>query len=177
MPFKAMLKKKHIMIDLETLSTHQNAVIVQIGAVKFDFNGGMTDEFLINIDMQDSMKYHLHIEKETVEWWAKQDKEIRMSWQTDKHTLKDAMTQFNGFVDTQSLLWSNGAPFDMSILRWSIEEVGLKRGWSWWNEIDFRSLNTLFDNRLPKGNTHNAMDDCKHQIGHLMNFMKMLSDS
>ena len=43
-------KQTHIMIDLETLSTRAHATILSIGAVKFNIQDGIFEEFYINVD-------------------------------------------------------------------------------------------------------------------------------
>ena len=68
------------MLDLETLSTRPNSVILTIGAVKFDPFGGDIDTknglyYRVNVDEQLAMDRH--VLESTVEWWGKQDPEVR----------------------------------------------------------------------------------------------------
>lgn len=160
-----ILKLNHISLDIETFSTHQNAVIVQIGACKFNFNDGIASKFLVNIDPNSGVKHGLHIEKSTVAWWLKQDKAVIASLRDNPQPLPDALIQLNNWIglDNRQLIWSNGCVFDMGILRSNYEKCGIQRNWPYYNEMDFRTVSTLLDIKLSKGNTHNALEDAVNQ--------------
>jgi hypothetical protein len=68
-----------IMIDIETLSTNSNALILCIGAIKFNTKGDISqtnieelEKFYCLIDIEDSKKYSLDIAEKCIEWWNKQ---------------------------------------------------------------------------------------------------------
>ena len=63
---------RHVVLDLETLSTRSNAAIVSIGAVAIE-NLEVVDEFYVNVDPSTCKEAGLHIDPLTVEWWAEQD--------------------------------------------------------------------------------------------------------
>ena len=170
-----ILNKEHMMVDVETLSTKQNAVIVQIGAVSFTLEDGITDRFLVNIDSADALKHNCVVDKETLVWWSKQPEAIRKSWQIDKRTLHEGMTQLNSWLKPEALLWANGVPFDIGLIRWSLEQCGIERNWSYWNEMDFRTINTFFDYKMPKMNSHNALADAEAQANHLLKLFKEIA--
>ena len=67
---------KHIVVDLETLSTHSNACIVSIGACLVE-NLEITDTFYINVNGVEGRQAGLHVEPETIKWWEEQSKEAR----------------------------------------------------------------------------------------------------
>ena len=71
---------EQIMVDLETISTANNAVIVSIGATRFTLHEGIIDKFSINVDPFDAKKYGLHIDPDTIAWWKKQPKEVSDLW-------------------------------------------------------------------------------------------------
>jgi hypothetical protein len=69
-----------IMLDLETLSTRPESVILTIGAVKFDPWGEDVDTdnvlyYRVNVDEQLAMDRH--VLESTIEWWGKQPEEVR----------------------------------------------------------------------------------------------------
>jgi len=172
-----MITDHGIMVDIETLSTDINATIVQIGALKFNLDKGIHDTFLVNI-LPEPKKYNTHVSKDTLEWWMKQPKEIRMSWQVDQLPLPEALTKFNGWLSKFGKAWMycNGLSFDYPAIRWSYNQTGIKQNWDYWKEVDSRTINSLFDYRLPPGNNHNALDDATHQATHLLKLFKSFSE-
>lgn len=161
-----LLNKTFVMVDLETWSTKQNATIIQIGACEFTIGGGITREFLINVDGRTSVQeYGFNVDRSTLQWWSEQAPEVRASLNENKHHITDALTKFNewiGPVDGKFFI-SNGAVFDFGILRSSYEVTGIERPWPYWVEMDLRTIATVVDVKLSKGNTHNALEDCKNQ--------------
>lgn len=69
--------KNRIMVDLETLGTAPGSVILSIGAVRFDVEEGLLDEFYVNIDVESSQRLGLTIDGATVMWWMKQSDAAR----------------------------------------------------------------------------------------------------
>ena len=62
---------KHIMVDIETLSTAVNAAVLSIGAVEFDpMSGKIEREFYHELDL--SEQANRHIDVNTMQWWVKQ---------------------------------------------------------------------------------------------------------
>ena len=68
-------EKYQVMIDIETLSTKNNAAILSIGAVKFNIKSGVIDTYYQNIDASTAKKFNRDIDKSTLEWWSKQNPE------------------------------------------------------------------------------------------------------
>ena len=164
------------MLDLETLSTDPNAVIVTIAAVRFSLslNNNETEDFFVNINPLSSKSYGLHINKNTLDWWKNQKPDALKAWQHSQVDLSEAVTKFLEFTgddDKYSHYWANGMSFDEPILRTSIKVVGKKEPWKYWNFHDARTAYYLanFNTRdAPRvGNYHSALDDCKTQISWL----------
>jgi hypothetical protein len=175
----AIFNKNHVMVDCETLSTHQNAVIVSIGAVKFSFEDGLKEEFLVNIDVKDSVKNGFHIEQSTVDWWKKQPLEVRQAWTKDPQPVKESIAAFNEFIgtDTKQLIWCLGAAFDFGIVRNHLERFDMKRNWAYWSECDVRTVFTLLGIRNDKirktqSGYHSALEDAKAQTLTLIDAFK-----
>ena len=68
-----------IMIDLETLSTRNDAVILTIGAVKFNINKELdkTKQLYMRINLQSCKNLKMHTDRSTVKWWKEQSKEAQ----------------------------------------------------------------------------------------------------
>ena len=137
---------------------------------------GIYETFTVNIDSGESKIFNTHIDINTLLWWSERPVEIRRGWQTDKVGLIEALTKLNNFLDEKTNTWCNGGSFDFPILDYSFKACGLTKKWKYWDEIDVRSISTFLDYKLPKGNTHNALEDCKHQTGHLLRLFKEMSE-
>ncbi len=85
-----------VMLDLETIGQHSNAVIVSIGAVFFNpLTGNIGAEFYQVIDIEDAMKYG-EVDGSTLKWWMKKSDEARSVFNVnDSMPLKDALLEFN----------------------------------------------------------------------------------
>ena len=96
-----------VMIDLETLSTRPNAIILTIGAVRFDRNGPQKpleelDTFYRRIQMQTCIEVGLHHCKETTKWWLSQDTEAKKEAfkMEGRVPLKEMLTDFTNWFGT-----------------------------------------------------------------------------
>ena len=85
---------KQVVVDLETLSTHANACIVSIGAVLIE-DLEIVDTFYTNVDANTCKEVGLHIEKDTLNWWAEQPQEIREAWLKNPQPLSKALLDFS----------------------------------------------------------------------------------
>ena len=116
---------KHLMVDMETLATTPNSVVLSLGAVHFDPYSnhiGDTLYFRINIDEQDSR----HIDPDTIDWWSKQDPKIMEEAfsANDRIGFNDAINLFHKFAWGCDAFWSNGASFDLVIIEDMYRQIG-----------------------------------------------------
>lgn len=164
--------KPHVMIDIETLSQHQNAVILSIGACKFTFENGITDKFYINVDPRSCKEYGLHIQQSTVDWWKQQSEEARNALKEDQRPLPEALAKLNDFVgrDKNQFLWANGSVFDFGILTSAYQacKMDTEKNWRYWQELDARTIYTFAGVRNDKirkeeSGHHNALADAISQ--------------
>ena len=107
-------KFEHIMIDLETLSSRHDALILSIGAVAFNEEEIFEPGFYaaISIDSQVE-KYGRHISDDTVAWWGKQSPEARKVL-TDKKAIElpkalKALSEYLRDV-AEPKIWGYGRP-------------------------------------------------------------------
>ena len=111
----------NITFDLETLGNTANAPIVQIGAVKFDDDGTITDKFKKNIDLDSLEGLGFRIDYNTLEWWFSQSHEaITSVFNTDnlnRVSLSKALYEFHQWIGKTAdyRYWSH-ATFDPPIL-------------------------------------------------------------
>lgn len=161
----------NIMVDLETMGTQHNAAIVSIGAVVFDKDKGLGEEFYTAVALQSCARYGLTVTPNTIMWWLKQGQEARDAITADTAVdIKAALEAFTEFARRQgeegAVIWGNGATFDNVILRSAYEQTQLPAPWKFWNDRCYRTLKGLYPEvKLPDrgGVHHNALDDAKYQ--------------
>ncbi|QTV06039.1 3'-5' exonuclease [Faecalibacter bovis] len=161
----------NIMLDIETLSTDFDAVIISIGAVRFDLSTGIKgDTFYRKIDKQSCVDVGLKINPETVDWWMNQDEKARQEFlsKSDRISISDGLIELSEFILKEDFVWSNGATFDLVILRSAYKACQIDLPWEFYNEKDVRTLAGLVpevkENEPFVGVKHHPVSDCIHQI-------------
>jgi len=170
-----------LMLDIESLGNKKDFVITQLAAVPFDRVSGETGpEFMINIDIQDSLNLGYKVDASTIMWWMEQDEDARRSLiegQKKAVRVDHALFEFRAYL--QSLqpstlrVWGNGATFDISALKTYYYNLGSKvLPWKHTLERDVRTL-VEFHPEIKdawlgnfQGTKHDPVADCKNQIGY-----------
>lgn len=171
----------NIMIDIETLSTEFDAVILSIAAVRFDISTGIkSDNFYTKIDKQSCVDVGLKIDPDTVDWWMNQEEKARQEFLStvDRKFLKDALKELSDFILEDDKVWSNGSTFNLVILRNAYKACKMDLPWQFYNERDVRTLSdlipTIKENEPFVGTKHNPLWDCSHQIKYCSKVYKQL---
>lgn len=165
----------HVMIDLETLGTSHDAVILSIGAVKFDPNTIdliAEDSFYCGVDPVSCQELGLKIEARTVLWWLDPERaESRKALLDD--SLVDLPSVLDGFASWYGVdslpTWSNGANFDIPIMQHAFKAIGREAPWRFYDEWCYRTLKGLKQS-MPmeqRGIGHHALDDATAQAFHV----------
>lgn len=185
-----------IMVDIETLGTRMDSVILEIAAVEFNRHTGEIGEIFdkkIGIASQVNLN-NRKIDARTLKWWSEQSNEAKKNIFGCDNTpyLADALASFERFYqscdnpqysdeDSRTVtLWGNGSIFDLGILQHAFETVtkGEEIPWKFWAVNDVRTIvalnpsvkkNCTFD-----GTQHCAVDDCKHEIKYLVETLKTI---
>lgn len=179
---------KHIMLDLETMSTKPAAAICAIGAVEFNPHTlQLGREFYAKVDLTDSVRRGLHMDPETVKWWMGQSdearKEITFKDEYGEANLFSALTRFHAWVEEVTAdfqvpvrVWANGSDFDNVVIRTAFEVCGLEAPWSLRDHRCYRTYKAVYPEvgapRDLTGVAHNALDDAKYQARHLLRIVE-----
>ena len=181
----------NVMIDLETLSTHNNAAIIEIGAVEFNkYTGEVGEKFNVIIDPKDWCKNDRHVDGETIQWWFNQTNEARKRFTRKNNayvTLKQALCQLRYFImdcdtvddDKDVVVWGNGATMDISILESAFNYFDIEVPWKFWAVNDVRTIVDLNPSikkncEFDCGVRHSAIADCLYQIKYTTDTIKSL---
>ena len=160
----------HAMIDLETLGTKPDCVILTLRAIKFDpFTNEEPHSGLyqkLDIDEQDNLKRTR--DESTIEWWGKQTQSVQEEAFSEEGRISlDQMTkEINKFLVGVDVVWAQGPAFDIVILENLYQQLGLPIPWNFWQIRDSRTLFSLLSKDPRKAiqqEAHNALADCYYQ--------------
>ncbi len=169
------------MVDIETLSSEHNAVVVSIGAVAFDINVGILDkngkhrdyaDYYCVLDTIAQIKDGRHVNRDTRRWWVEQTESVRdvlneSIWKLDSHP-HDVMKSFLDWCERHNVkrIWGNGNTFDNMVLRNLCKQYNVAYPVQFRFDMDMRTLGVMYGSKVKiarEGDHHNALDDAFHQ--------------
>ena len=174
-------KQIHIVLDLETMGTRQDAAIIEIGMVIFNHmseEGGtpnLIDQWSSAVNLESAMKHGGTTNAGTIEWWLDTDRtEARDNWMSSPKmalhvALNGVAVRIRDYsaIEPLPLIWGNGVNFDNAILKSAYERLEVKVPWSYKQDADFRTLKLLYKDVVPEpafvGTPHVALDDARHE--------------
>ncbi|WP_017430823.1 3'-5' exonuclease [Vreelandella jeotgali] len=178
----------HVSIDLETLATRPDGVILAIAAAA-RLSNGETATYLsyCNVYSQQGRM----IDEDTVNWWKTQGDIYRQTMDAcdNAPTLSDTLGQFADWYTLQGddndrlYPWGNGANFDIAFLEHAFKEAGIPCPWQFWTARDLRTLKDVtqrlgkFETVKRVGTHHNALDDAITQLNQIEQCMEAVNDS
>lgn len=171
----------HTMVDLETLGTGPNALILSIGAVKIDLaNLSLGEQFHVglNLDSLPSNAYGFDIEPATVGWWLHPARSAGRQ-ALDDVAMTDIGSMLEGFalwMGDDNFVWGNGSSFDNVVLRNAYEKLGMEPPWPYWKDRCYRTVKNLAPDLTIQrlGAHHNALDDARSQATHMLALFEKL---
>lgn len=169
---------KDISFDIETLGIGPEAMILSIGAVKFDrVTGELGEEFSRVIDITDPLGGGT-IDASTVVWWMDKPQAVRdavFGKEVERVPLRQALAEFSEFIGfTEDLpdgeypdvqLWQRGDK-DNQWLTSAYAGMQLQLPYHYGQVSDQRTLCDLFTPFLPdqdEGQWHCALYDARYQ--------------
>ena len=165
----------HVMIDLETLGTRPDAVIIQVGAVAFEATGRgrvyNETPFNRHVLVQDGCGT---VDHGTLCFWLQEASAGRMGKALSEHAVPlqqvlQELTEFPGRVregatwaDVEGV-WSKPSSFDLPILASAYARFGAEPPWEHWKTRCARTLFSLTGGTPDVDQTgmvkHDAFDD------------------
>lgn len=171
------------MVDLETMATGPNSVILTIGAVKFDPFGSNVDRsthniFYRRIQTESCEELGMVIDPNTLDWWGKQAPEIiEEAFHPDgRIPITQAVDEFHKFAWGCDAFWSHGSIFDIVILECYYRTLGKALPWNFWQIRDTRTIFDLgYDPEMPQNAKHNALEDAVRQAVGVQNMHRKVA--
>lgn len=169
-------KYTNLMIDLETLGTGANALIISIAAVPFEFHqidDSVSPSFQANISIQSGLDAGMKIDGETLTWWLEKKHEVLKSCLQNPKNLHMALAEFRlfwgSFCTEDTKVWGRGPSFDNGILADAFHLIGKRQPWEFYNDRCVRTYLDGYDEQIKKhvpfsGDKHNPLDDAFHQV-------------
>lgn len=164
---------KHIMVDIETMSTSPHSAIASIGAVIFNPLADNIDDmptFYQAIDLNSNEKAGRHFSGSTIAWWLGQTQKAREALLTDTLPLHTALTKFQMWMTANKpiICWANSPSFDCVILKDAFSDFSMSWPFGYWEERDVRTIkDAAYPNgdcpKIQLGVAHGALDDAMSQ--------------
>jgi len=160
---------KDVMVDLETLATTADSVIMSIGAVIFDIKTGEISDsgFYRSISIESNLEIGRRISEDTLRFWMKQGADAKDVFEENKVSLARGLTDFKEWLPDTPTMWSNGADFDLPMMPLAYTQLGQPIPWKYWNSRCFRTYKKLPGANAVNipflGTKHNALADALHQ--------------
>lgn len=165
-----------VMIDLETAGIGNNAMILSIGAAKFDFLAptqaeAVTDSIYLRLDITTMPVSHFVMDPATFLWWlADERQDARTALLADEPVpIMTALSAFAQWYGPTALpTWGNGAAFDNVILRSAYKVMSEECPWGYSMDRCFRTLKAgvpkdIFSRVKALGTAHQALHDAVWQ--------------
>jgi exodeoxyribonuclease VIII len=162
----------HFMVDLETFGVRPDAAIVQIGAVRFDPDVVRSSDATIrfnyrrNVCLASSLLAGATVDEATVSWWRARPLALR-----DLVPIETALRELAAWLDsfpTPTVVWSNGAAFDVPILESAFRASSVPVPWRYSDVRDVRTVVAVareFGFEKPRAETaHDALADAAAQV-------------
>ena len=168
------------MLDLETLSTAVDGVILTIGCVKFDPYSLQEPHSPMyeRIDVDEQTEMGRRIDDATLEWWGKQSPEAfeeAMS-EEDRVPVRTVLNALNKYLVGVDKIWAQGVMFDIGMLENMYRQCEMPVPWNFWQIRDSRTIMDLGDDsaKTSNANAHNALADAFSQAVAVQSIFKQL---
>jgi hypothetical protein len=177
----------HLMIDIETLGTTPDALILTVAAQSFDpvGNGYYNQSYYARVDFDSQLERK--IEDGTLQWWSTQNSEAREEafTESDRKPLDQVLDELGKLIWQSNSIWANGPTFDMTILEHAYKSYKKPLPWQYYRVRDARTVYMLrpdtaalstpqaFSAARPA--SHHALDDCRRQIDLLQQTLQHLN--
>lgn len=155
----------HCMFDLETLATTADAVILTLGAVRFNpTTDQIFDRLMIKFDVDQQFQMGRVYSDSTLEWWSKQSADMqKIAFGSEgRVSVEEATDQFHRFVWNSDRVWSQGS-FDVNIMEHLCKQLDRSVPWQYWQVRDSRTLFDFVDGKLDRSKHHDALEDAVAQ--------------
>jgi hypothetical protein len=161
------------MVDLETLGTNPDTIVVSIGACFFDIETKqLGPTFYMALDIEDQLKKGRSITGSTLKWWMSQSDAVKKVFHEKSKPTSEVLNTLVYWIKQETNKknlkpWGNGNTFDISILENMFNQYNIEVPFMYYNSMDLRTFRRFVANNekvdKSEGTNHNALDDAKNQ--------------
>lgn len=166
-----------IMIDLETLDTGSDCVVISIGACLFDIEKKtIPSTFYMAAEVQEQMTRGRKVSASTIKWWMGQDGAAKHVFNEKAKPMEEVLKTLTFWLNSlggkkDRKVWGNGSSFDISILENAYKQYGLEVPWSYNSIMDLRTFKRFVGKgeAIPRPMVaHNALEDARTQATYVI---------
>ena len=168
-----------ISFDLETLGIGPEALVLSIGAIRFDRKTGQLGPEFYRLIHLNGLGASGVIDASTVVWWMGQNAQAQadiFGKDRPRHSLPEALKDFRLFCEGAETYWQRGDK-DAEWLGNAYKRCGVEAPWKFWQLRDQRTVSVEFGHLVAKaerGTAHNALADAKAQAIELIDIYSVL---
>ena len=192
---------KHMMVDIETLGTSPESIILEISVILFDLDDPHGwSPLTLKLDQAEQSFAGRSIDKDTLHWWAKtiekaKEKDYASALAMEALVNNKNMTVHASFAHeniksylkrVDGYIWCKGAAFDFPIIKSYFTSMGLPDPFSenflFRKQLDLRTLEYCAklagfsgEYKVRSEARHLSFDDCLIQIGMLRELHSFIS--
>jgi len=174
----------HCVIDIETLGTDEDAVVLSLGAALFNWSTAEYSpemhHFYETFDVGEQPQRSRS--DSTLRWWNSQPRAVYVAATSDTLPVQEVLIDFYGWLreycgdDFNKLyVWGNGNDFDNKILGHLANQFGRPLPWDFRHNCNYRTLAQLYDGVAMGpfvGTKHYALDDAVNEAIHLKRILE-----
>ena len=167
----------HYMIDIETLGTDRDCMVISIALVRFD-EKEIIDSLVLYPDLQDQENKGRKIEIDTLQWWMLNKELLNQMIGKDRirKSVSFCLNQISWFINHNNgdkTIWSKSPSFDLVILKNLFKPTMLP--WSYTEEADVRTAEfKLRQNQIKLQRSQQAHDPLEDAIAQAQNVQLFL---
>lgn len=172
---------RHVMIDIETLSTAVDAPVLSVGVAFFTVDGRLAKSYYHRLHLHEQIVSGRVPSASTIRWWMRQSKEAQDAAFGPEgafnKTVAEIYSDLSCLITKNDMVWARGPHFDIAILGHLFAQQGLPEPWYYGRVRDSR---TLLDS-LPflvypenTGTPHHALHDAEYEADRVILALQFL---
>ena len=173
-----------VMLDIEGLGVGRDAVVVSVGAVRFNLDTGkILNTQYWDLGLKEQQRKGRVISADTVCWWARQTPDVLSALtNTPRYPIEIFIKEFNQFIEGKCFFWAKGTNYDLEILTNLYQMYDQQSPFRYSKWVDARVYYMLGKRLgiLPKKErtgAHNALADAIFQTEVVCHIHKELKDA
>ena len=177
-----MSQQKHIMVDIEALSTDDRGVVTNVGVVVFQpLKQKILSQHYYVLDWSDQISEHgREVARETLFWWFGQPPEVQREAVKTEGMIPTSLflEEFKGLCGNVTKAWAKSPGFDYTMLQNLWQDYRTDRFPVPFRKlVDLRTVIWLMKKEgidIPERNNtyHNAIDDAVYQTEVLFEYLR-----